>query len=431
MPDEMLGANTSGFVPFFTAAKRPKPFDIALGAPPPKTPTRGPRADLAQRVDEAFARKTRQHTGPPAASAAQEARAAPAYRSTQSQAFDSAQEIFMQLNKDLTVAYISPICHHMWGYTPDEVVGKSVLNLLVSEDRSRAQFVFTQAGSAIAKMSAELRVLHRNGNKINCAWAIYNEGTSGPISSIVTPVAPLIRQEQSYSDLLVMVSHDMISPLNAIRTLLALVHPISDEENTIIRRAQAEMDRLVALVDDLLNLEQMRNGRLTLNKMPLPLSVVLERAVTSVLLLAATRGIDIMMPSTDTVALVDLERMVRVLVTLLTNAIRHASPNSTVEIEVEEMSASIEIRVIDYGSGIDPEDVDNIFWLYTQGRKNSATSPHKERCGLGLAICKAIVEEHGGTIGLESEVGNGTTVWFKIPRAPEELQKLVQNKAGS
>ena len=118
-------------------------------------------------------------------------------------------------------------------------------------------------------------------------------------------------------------------------------------------------------------------------------------------------------PATETRVVGDLDRLVQVLVNLLSNAVKFSPPAGTVAVEVAERDGYAEVSVRDQGRGVPAHRREAIFERFEQVESSDARQ--KGGSGLGLAICKAIVEQHGGKIGVSSEPGHGSTFWFRIP----------------
>ena len=143
------------------------------------------------------------------------------------------------------------------------------------------------------------------------------------------------------------------------------------------------------------------------------LSDIVERSLDSVKAIADNKNIVIFSPTIDLAMEADRDRLVQVLVNYLSNALKFSPSGSTIDIAAQSDLEWLEVRVIDHGPGI-PEEYKNTIFDKFEQVKNKETRK-KGGTGLGLAICEAIVTEHGGTVGVDSEVGVGSQFWFRIP----------------
>jgi len=141
---------------------------------------------------------------------------------------------------------------------------------------------------------------------------------------------------------------------------------------------------------------------------------VIARSVSAVSFLASKNKIKIETPAKAPEVFADGSKLIQVIVNLLSNAIKFSPPNSTITITCDEIPEFIEVKIRDQGRGIPASLKDRIFERFEQ--VESADYKQKGGRGLGLAICKAIIDSHQGTIGVESEEGKGSTFWFRIPQ---------------
>jgi signal transduction histidine kinase len=144
------------------------------------------------------------------------------------------------------------------------------------------------------------------------------------------------------------------------------------------------------------------------------IKTVIKRAVASVRTFADRNKIEIEADPTNVELEADPDRLVQVLVNLLTNAVKFSPPNSAITISVTEDSDWVQVTVKDRGRGIPESHRAVIFERFRQ--VEDADAQEKGGTGLGLSICKNIVEVHGGTIGVDSEDGKGSSFWFKLPK---------------
>jgi signal transduction histidine kinase len=222
-----------------------------------------------------------------------------------------------------------------------------------------------------------------------------------------------------------MVTHDLRSPLTSIRGTFGLLiqgayGEIPDLAKTKCERAENNVIRMVGLVNDLLDIEKIEAGKWELSLDTFPISEVVNSSIDSVQALAQQKEITIDHEPVDVEIFADARRLIQVLVNLLSNAIKFSPNKSTVVVSVKQIPGWVEVAVTDQGRGIPKDDLSKVFNKFEQVSVTDATL--KGGTGLGLAVCKGIIEEHKGTIGVESEEGKGTTFWFRIPSLVGALQ---------
>jgi signal transduction histidine kinase len=230
-------------------------------------------------------------------------------------------------------------------------------------------------------------------------------------------------------EFMAMITHDIRTPLASMQGLMNLISrgvygdQLSSKSKDSLDAVDHEFQRLIKMINDLLEVEQLESGKLQLNFEEVPMAYILEQAYQAVRGMAAQKKIIVNIADSDAEVFADGDRMVRVLVNLLANAIRFSPENSKIDITETPNGDWLEIRVSDQGPGIEAEYHNQIFDRFKQAGKS--TGAKKSGAGLGLAICKDIVEAHGGSIGVESAVGKGTVFWFKIPRSQGILQSAL------
>ncbi|MBA3994338.1 MAG: hypothetical protein C0469_12490 [Cyanobacteria bacterium DS2.3.42] len=228
----------------------------------------------------------------------------------------------------------------------------------------------------------------------------------------------LIEASRRKQELMAMVAHDLRTPLTSIRASLSLMSmgamgEMPDKAKRQIDGAEKNTKRLINLINDLLDIEKMEAGKMEMKFSECVLQEIFDEATDSVREFAKNAKVEIEVPETDITLEADQERLVRVLINLLGNAVKFSPPESTIKLAQQVKDDSLEVRVIDQGRGIPPEFKDKIFVRFQQ--VNPEDKQEKQGTGLGLAICKAIIEGHNGTIGVDSEVAKGSSFWFRIP----------------
>lgn len=230
----------------------------------------------------------------------------------------------------------------------------------------------------------------------------------------------LEKAEKRKQEYVSMISHDLRSPLTALQTTLAMAlkgsyGELNEKGQARILTAEHSVERLIKLINELLDMERMEAGMLKLSIASTPLDRCVERSIDAVKSLAEKEQVAISAGKSDIRVMADEDRLVQVLINLLSNAIKYSPEGGRISCEFQIGETDVRIQVVDEGSGIPPDAIERIFDRFQQ--VDSPEGKERGGSGLGLAICKAIVEGHGGTIGAVSEPGNGSRFWFTVPRA--------------
>ncbi|MBX9669230.1 MAG: HAMP domain-containing histidine kinase [Candidatus Obscuribacterales bacterium] len=222
--------------------------------------------------------------------------------------------------------------------------------------------------------------------------------------------------DQKQRSMYAMISHDLRSPLTSAGLSLSYVEQVSEgvlpEKAQIkLRKVNAEIDRLMRLASSFLDLEQLDAGSLKLNREIVDLNDLVQAALDAVSALAQAKQISLITAIEAPVTVnVDRDRIVQVLVNLLSNAVKFSPNGSEVKIDCRPINDGHVISIEDAGKGIASEDLAKLFQRFSQ--LDGTTSGGS---GLGLFICKLLVELHGGAIGADS-AADGSVFWFSLPK---------------
>jgi signal transduction histidine kinase len=221
-------------------------------------------------------------------------------------------------------------------------------------------------------------------------------------------------------DLVAWIGHDLRTPLASVRVIIeALADDVVEDPATIkryLQTAQQQVDSLSVLLDDLFEMAQIDAGGLKLDRRPNSISDLISDTIEAFSVIAKRQGVTLKgsaLPEADPVV-IDAQKIGRVLNNLLTNALRHTPAGGVIEITTLSKPECVQVEVRDTGEGIDAEDLPHIFERFYRGEKSRSRATGG--AGLGLAIAAGIVRSHGGEIGAESHVGQGTRVWLTLPR---------------
>ncbi|HEY9718516.1 MAG TPA: ATP-binding protein, partial [Trichormus sp.] len=305
----------------------------------------------------------------------------------------------------------------------DKLLKQEIKTLFAADDNDSVPFIDLLRDKAVGRTLLK-NALRIDGEPFDAELSVTNlETLEGPrLLVIILDVTQRRQLEKLKQEFVAMVSHDLKTPLTSIKGSLMLLSTgaygqVSDRAEEIINVAETEVDRLTRLVKDLLDLTKIEAGRMQLYYADLSVDAIIKRSIASVGQFAERHQVTLETEIARVEIEADCDRLVQVLVNLLTNAIKFSEAGSTVSIQVDKSDEeSIAIAVVDTGRGVPPAKLHMIFQPYRQ--VEGSDEREKEGTGLGLSICKNIVEQHGGTLGVSSEEGKGSTFWFKIPRRP-------------
>lgn len=275
----------------------------------------------------------------------------------------------------------------------------------------------------------EKRYRHKQGHTI---WILVNvslvkDRNDKPLYFVsqIQDISDRHKLDQIKDEFISIVSHELRTPLTAIRGSLGLLDAgvLDDEPQTakdMLQVALNNSERLVRLVNDILDLERLESGRVELMTELCAVDDLLQQAVESVQAIALQANITIQVKSVPAKITVAPDAIVQAIVNLLGNAIKFSPQGRTIWLKAEvnrEPAASVLFSVQDQGRGIPAEKLETIFGRFQQ--VDVSDSRQRGGTGLGLAICKSIVQQHGGKIWAESVMGQGSTFYFTIPLARE------------
>jgi signal transduction histidine kinase len=211
-------------------------------------------------------------------------------------------------------------------------------------------------------------------------------------------------------------SHELRNPLNAVIGFAELMHdgrlgPLAPGQRKHVGVIRSSGEHLLALINDFLDMARIEAGRIRLEPEPIEPASIAAECATSLGRLAAAKGVHINLdPRPVGSVLLDPARLRQLLLNYLSNAIKFTGQGGTIGIRLERLENELRIAVADNGPGIEPEDQSRVFDEFFQAAKRDRTGS-----GLGLSITKRIVEAQGGTVGVRSAPGRGSTFYATLP----------------
>ena len=397
----------------------------------------------------------------------------------------SAGEGIYGVNREGKTTFINPVAAKMLGYAQEELIGEPMHRLL---HHSKADGTDYPLEECPVYKSLKDGTIHHITNEI--FWR--KNGSHFPVEYVSTPIQEQgdivgavitfkdITERQAIekikNEFIAVVSHELRTPLTAIHAALnllstGLIDANSQKGRRAIAIAEENSDRLVRIVNDILDLERLQSGKMGLSKQPCNAADLMVKAINSMQEMANRNQVNLSVSPQSIVLNVDSDRLLQVLTNLLSNAIKFSPQGATVWLTVElqgnlnqesavgagftdnlttktdnltkpapvgeqksavgagftdnltaktdnltKPAPAVLFQVKDQGRGIPPEKIDSIFERFHQ--VDASDSRKQGGTGLGLAICRSIVQQHGGEIWVESVLGKGSNFYFIIPLTP-------------
>ena len=351
--------------------------------------------------------------------------------------------VVVGLDRQGIVEYVNPFFLELVEYTSEEVLGKNWYEVfLPPHQRQRVQEHFQQLQQQSLHDYYQNSILTKSGQERLIAWnnTILRDlqGEAIATLSIGEDITERYAIERMKDEFVSVVSHELRTPLTSIHGALnllssGLIDAHSDRGRRVIDIASEGADRLVRLVNDILELERLESGKISLLQRSCNAADLLEKATDLMQVVANRAKVTLAVYSQDIQLNVDSDRIIQVLTNLLGNAIKFSPEGSTVSLSVELVNGESEIiaahgyaslqesplttnilfTVKDQGRGIPEDKIESIFERFHQ--VDASDSRKKGGTGLGLAICRSIIQQHGGRIWAESVLGEGSRFYFTLP----------------
>jgi PAS domain S-box-containing protein len=353
---------------------------------------------------------------------------------------DVVHDAFMSFDERGLVTDWNSAAEATFGWSREEVLGRDFVATFLPEDRREAQrrhmshFLATGEDDVLDRR-LERTVLHRDGRTIPIELMISSQETDDgyTFNAFLRDITARREVETAKDEFVAIVSHELRTPLTSIRGSLGLLASgVLDSEPAKAERmlevALENTDRLVRLVNDMLDIERIESGTVHLARQACDAGQLVHDAADAMRTAAMLAGVTLDVPGGHGALWADPDRVLQTLTNLISNAIKFSPEGATVWLGVDARGDEIVFAVRDEGRGIPPDKLELIFERFQQ--VDSSDAREKGGTGLGLAICRSIVEQHGGRIWAES-VGDGSTFQFTLPAAPAIQSPRTAALAGA
>jgi PAS domain S-box-containing protein len=336
---------------------------------------------------------------------------------------ENALDTICAIDKDGRFSTANPASFKLFGLEPEDLIGTRLVDAIAEEDKARILLWVTELREKKERVASqserekEFRVRRRNGSVVDTLWSGHWSEEELSLFVVVHDMTDRKELERAKQELVAMLTHDLRSPLTTIQGMIEMAQAgmlgeLNERGVRLTNAAERNSSRMLSLINDLLDIEKIKSGTMTLEKEKVSLTELFDEVKANVSDWTAVNGIIIDCQATNLSVSGDREKISRVIFNLLSNAIKFSPPGGHIELSARAKDKFVEITVSDQGPGMPPEMVSSIFERFQQG--TGAAHKGKGGSGLGLAICKEIVNLHGGKIWVTTEEGKGSQFHFTI-----------------
>jgi len=317
------------------------------------------------------------------------------------------------LDTKMNILFLNVVAHNLLGVKESDIVGKYAPDIALRNDLMRT--LLKENGQAKElKIYADAKESYFNKDVLNVTS---NNAVIGQVI-VLRNVTIFHELNEAKTNFIATVSHELKTPISSIKMSAQLltderIGSMDNEQKELINSIRDDADRLLKITGELLNMAQVETGNIQLKIQPTKPGDIVEHAIQAVSFQAQQKNISLHKQVQESLAPIytDEEKTAWVLINFLTNAVKFAPEGSTIEIQAKSINQHTEFTVKDAGSGIDEKYLHKIFDRYfkvpgTQERTGT---------GLGLAISKEFIEAQGGSIWVQSKLGEGSIFGFNFP----------------
>jgi PAS domain S-box-containing protein len=324
-----------------------------------------------------------------------------------------------------TPVYVSPAYERIFGRTVESLFRNPHVFFEAThpDDRDGLAQVIRKQRTVEQPCEIEYRIMRPNG-EVRWLWArlcsmVDANGKIYGLCGVTNDITDRKESEKRVSEFYSTVSHELRTPLTSIRGALGLIQgglagEVSAKASSLVKMAGVECDRLIRLINDILDIRKIAAGMLELRWQSVAAESLVRESVENLRGMSQAAGVRLVSQIIASGEIeCDKDRLIQVLTNLISNAIKFSKEGTEVNVLLERVAPdSFRFAVKDQGCGIPKKELARLFGMFQQ--VDSSDSREKGGTGLGLAISKAIIEQHGGQIGVVSEVGVGSEFWFEL-----------------
>jgi urea ABC transporter urea binding protein len=343
---------------------------------------------------------------------------------------DSSPDNIFIVRRDTSIQYMNRKGLEDFGLTPEEIAGKTASDLFLREVAKRVADPISTVFQTGKPVHAENEVSFLGAVSWRDEyWIPLKTGSeTTAVLGISRDITERKKIDQMKDEFVSTVSHELRTPLTSIRASLGLlmsgmIGALPEKGQRMLEIAITNTDRLVRLINDILDSEKLASGKASMEKKQCNAAQLVMQAAEVMKPMADKAGISLSVESQNATLWADPDRIAQALTNLVSNAIKFSAKGGRIWVTAERKENKMVFKVQDEGRGIPPDKLGLLFERFQQ--VDASDAREKGGTGLGLSISKSIVEQHNGRIWVESTVSKGSTFFFTLP-LPEDSQVLSQ-----
>jgi PAS domain S-box-containing protein len=330
------------------------------------------------------------------------------------------------IDQDLTILQVNQSLVTMLGYeNKDDIIGTRIFNYAPADRREDWRFLQQKLWANLTpSFSLETCLLRKDGSLIWCQVTsiLIPENGKRLGYTILEDVTEQHNLRLQREEFISVASHELKTPITSLKVTLQLMNQIINvkpemptELVKFSQNAQRHVTKLINLVEDLLNTTKIEQGQLALNKTIFTVAEMIDDCCDHIRL--AGEYEIICQGDRSLKVFADQFKIDQVMVNLVNNAVKYAPKSKEIIVKVAHLDKATRVSITDRGNGIPENQIKQLFDRFFRVKEQAAKT---SGLGLGLFICAEIIRRHGGDIGVESEVGQGSTFWFTLPDAEDQ-----------
>ncbi|MBS1956991.1 MAG: PAS domain S-box protein [Cyanobacteria bacterium SZAS-4] len=300
---------------------------------------------------------------------------------------EGARDVICSIEKSGRVVAINPACTKMLGYLPEDMIGARLINF-IAEDAQRAGEFLEQLQRENQHEPIEIKLWHKDKREIDTSWSVQWSKDEQIAFCVVHDISDRRAAERLRQEVLHMVSHDLRTPLTTLGNVFEFLSnadsDMVEKRSHYVRLGERNVERLIGLISDLLDVEKIRSGKMMIDRESVHLDECFQACIEALSPTADAKGVTLQMDETTCVVSGDPNKIDRVIINLVGNAIKYSDKGDLVKVDAQTDERNVTVTIADEGQGIPEDQLDKVFERFHQ----VSSEDQSTGSGLGLTIAK-------------------------------------------